>query len=63
MTGHKKVKDILIDEKVPKHERDQLLLAVDADDNILWLAPYKIADDYKITQETDKVLILKLKYN
>jgi len=63
MSGKKKVKDILIDKKVPKYERDQLLLIVDSEDNIIWLAPYKIADNYKISQETDKVLILRLKYN
>ncbi|MFW5736935.1 MAG: tRNA lysidine(34) synthetase TilS [Halanaerobium sp.] len=63
MSGHKKVKDILIDQKVPKLERDQLLLVVDADDRIIWLAPYKISDNHKITEETDKVLILKLEYN
>lgn len=63
MSGHKKVKDILIDQKVPKQKRDQLLLIVDAEDNIIWLPPYKISDTYKITKETDKVLILKLKYN
>ncbi len=63
MSGHKKVKDILIDEKVPKYKREQLLLTVDAEDNIIWLAPYKMSDEYKITKETDKVLILKLKYN
>ena len=63
MAGHKKVKDILIDQKVPKQKRDQLLLIVDAEDNIIWLPPYKISDTYKITRETDKVLILKLKYN
>jgi tRNA(Ile)-lysidine synthase len=63
MSGHKKVKDILIDEKVPKYKRDQLLLTVDVEDNIIWLAPYKMSDEYKITKETDKVLILKLKYN
>lgn len=63
MKGNKKVKDILIDKKIPKYKRSQLLLVVDVEDNIIWLAPYKISDDYKITQETDKVLILELKYN
>lgn len=63
MNGHKKVKDILIDEKVPKHLREKASLVVDAKDNIIWLAPYRISDDYKITEETDKVLILRLKYN
>ena len=60
MSGHKKVKDILIDQKVPKYERDQLLLVVDSEDNIIWLAPHRISNDYKITEETDKVLILRL---
>jgi tRNA(Ile)-lysidine synthase len=63
MNGHKKVKDILIDEKVPKRLREKIPLVVDAKDNIIWLAPYRISDDYKITEETDKVLILRLKYN
>lgn len=63
MDGHKKVKDILIDEKVPKYLREKIPLVVDAEDNIIWLAPYRISDDYKITEETNKVLILRLKYN
>jgi len=63
MRGHKKVKDILIDKKIPKYEREQLILIVDAEDNVLWLVSHKISDEYKITKETDKVLILKLKYN
>jgi len=63
MRGHKKVKDILIDKKIPKYEREQLILIVDAEDNVLWLVSHKISDEYKITKETDKVLILELKYN
>jgi len=63
MEGHKKVKDILIDQKVPKYLRGEVPLVVDAADNIIWLAPYRISDDYKITKETDKILILRLKYN
>lgn len=63
MDGHKKVKDILIDEKIPKFKREKIPVVVDSRDNILWLAPYKMSDEFKITKETDKVLILKLKYN
>jgi tRNA(Ile)-lysidine synthase len=63
MSGHKKVKDILIDEKVPKNLRKNVPIITEADDNIIWLAPYRISDDYKITEKTNKVLILKLKYN
>ena len=63
MEGHKKVKDILIDQKVSRYKRDQLLVIEDAEGKIIWLAPYKISDEHKITEKTDKVLILKLKYN
>lgn len=63
MSGHKKIKDILIDQKIPKYERDELPLIVDEDDNIIWLAPCKISDDYKITTNTNKVIIIRLKYN
>lgn len=63
MNGHKKIKDILIDQKVPKYEREQQPLIVDTEDNIIWLVPYKISDDYKINKKTNKVLTLKLKYD
>jgi tRNA(Ile)-lysidine synthase len=62
MKGHKKVKDILIDKKVPKYLRENVPVIVDAEDDIVWLAPYRISDKYKITEKTNKVLILRLKY-
>jgi tRNA(Ile)-lysidine synthase len=63
MSGHKKVKDILIDAKTPKNLREKVPVITDADGNIIWLAPYRISNDYKITKKTNKILILKLKYN
>lgn len=35
--GHKKLKDFLIDKKVPKHLRDQLIIIVDQNNTILWV--------------------------
>jgi len=35
--GRKKLKDFLIDKKIPKEIRDSLLLAVDKNDQILWI--------------------------
>lgn len=61
MTGHKKVKDILIDLKIPRHQRNKVPVIVDAEDNIIWLAPYKLSAEFKITKKTKKILILKLK--
>ncbi|ADO77857.1 tRNA lysidine(34) synthetase TilS [Halanaerobium praevalens] len=63
MKGQKKIKDILIDAKVPKYQRDQVPVIVDGNDNLLWLAPYKLSDKFKVTVKTDKILILELEYN
>lgn len=63
MRGHKKIKDILIDQKVALYKRENIPLLVDAKDNIIWLVPYKISNEYRITKKTDKILILRLKYN
>lgn len=39
--GHKKVKDILIDEKVPMNMRSNILLVTDQNDEILWIVGIK----------------------
>lgn len=39
--GHKKIKDIFIENKVPLNIRDNYPLLVDADDNILWVPNLK----------------------
>lgn len=61
MKGHKKLKDILIDQKVPRAKRKKAAVVTDAEDNIIWLAPYKMADDFKISEKTEEVLVLELK--
>ena len=41
MESYKKVKDIFIDEKVPKEERDLYPIVVDSNGNILWIPGIK----------------------
>lgn len=41
LNGSKKVKDIFIDEKLSKEERDSWPILVDSDDNILWIPGIK----------------------
>ncbi len=53
--GRKKLKDFLIDEKVPREERDKLLLLADGA-HILWVFGYRISDAVKITENTQQVL-------
>mgnify|MGYP001118297335 CR=1 FL=1 len=41
LNGTKKVKDILIDEKVPINEREKIIILTDNEDNILWIPGIK----------------------
>jgi len=62
MKGKKKIKDIFIDSKVPREERDSIPL-VSCDGEVIWIVGYRISDNYKITQNTKKVLKLQYKDN
>lgn len=53
MSGHKKVSDYLIDEKVSLLDKESQMVVVSGED-IVWLAGHRIADKYKITDETKR---------
>lgn len=59
MTGSKKIKDIFIDLKIPKDERDNKLIIAD-DVNILWLEGFRIHNSYKVSNSTKNILNIKL---
>ena len=52
--GHKKIKDILIDQKVPLRAREEMLLLADSSNEIIWLLEYK-ESRLSIQRETDKI--------
>lgn len=54
--GHKKLKDFLIDKKVPKKEREKLLVVTNALNEIIWVLGY-----YKKSCEKDNFIVLMLK--
>jgi tRNA(Ile)-lysidine synthase len=60
MRVEKKLQDVLVNAKVPHAERDALPLVCGADDTILWVAGYQIADLVKLTSTTRRVLVLEL---
>ena len=53
--GRKTVKSYLIDEKIPREERDRLLLLADGT-HILWIVGRRISEYYKVTEHTRMVL-------
>ena len=57
--GRKTVKSFMIDEKIPKEERDKILLAADGS-HILWIIGYRISEYYKITDDTPTVLQIQI---
>jgi len=60
MTGSKKVKDFLIDEKVPMNQRDKVPVFTTLDDEIFWVGGLRVDDRFKITDKTEKILIIEI---
>ena len=57
--GTRKVKKLLIDLKVPRHERSQALILADTN-GILWVWPHRLGHRPRITDATRSVLRLRI---
>lgn len=53
--GRKSLQDYLVNEKVPKDERNRVILLA-CGSHILWVVGKRISEYYKVTKETKKVL-------
>lgn len=58
--GGKKLKDYLIDCKIPREERERLWLLADGGE-ILWIVGGRISEAYKVKRETQKALYIQIK--
>ena len=56
--GRKKLKDYFIDEKIPREQRDELILLAE-EEEVLWIVGKRISEAYKITEFTKRVLEVK----
>jgi len=59
MSDFKKVKNYLIDEKVPRRQREKIPLLVDRE-KILWLMGCRLDERARVSEKTQKVLFLKI---
>jgi tRNA(Ile)-lysidine synthase len=59
MTQHKKLKDFFIDEKVPKFERDKILVFSDAE-KIIWIGGLRIDARAALNKNTKMILKIRL---
>lgn len=58
MQSHKKVSDLLIDNKVPMHQKPQTLVLISAG-KIIWVLGFQISEAHKITPKTKRVYCLQ----
>ena len=56
----KRLKDYMIDQKIPKELRDSIPLLADGS-HILWIIGYRISSYYKVKEETKRILQVKKK--
>lgn len=61
MKGSKKLQDFFVDEKIPRRQREQAVV-IESAGRIIWVVGYRIADDFKVTKETERVLVLRSAY-
>jgi len=59
MENPKKLKDFFIDEKVPKFDRDHILILSDAE-KILWIVGFRVDNRVAITEKTDNILKVRI---
>ncbi|MBF1051574.1 MAG: tRNA lysidine(34) synthetase TilS [Peptostreptococcaceae bacterium] len=62
LTGTKKIKDILINKKIPADTKYMFPIISD-DEQILWLLGYRISENYKIDDSTQRVIRIQLEYD
>lgn len=59
--GRKKLKDLLIEEKIPKEKRDKMIL-VALESEIVWIPELKrIGERFKVAEDTEKILKMEIK--
>lgn len=52
---HKKLKDYMVTEKIPKGCRDELPVLAEGS-QVLWLVGYRISENYKVNTSTERIL-------
>jgi tRNA(Ile)-lysidine synthase len=59
--GRKKLQDFFIDRKVQRDVRDRVPLVVDGRGRIVWVAGYAVGDEFRVTDPSKGVVVLRLK--
>ena len=63
LRGRKKLQDLFVDRKVARGERDGVPIVVDDRDRIVWVAGHGIDEAFRVTEASQAVIVLKLRYS
>jgi tRNA(Ile)-lysidine synthase len=59
LRGRKKLQDLFVDNKIDRFEREITPVVVDAAGRIVWVAGQALSEDFRVTEATRDVVILK----
>ena len=59
LQGRKKLQDLFVDAKVIRSARDTTPVIVDSQGNIVWVAGHAVAEEFRVTDRTRAVIILR----
>jgi tRNA(Ile)-lysidine synthetase-like protein len=62
LAGRKKLQDVFVDCKIARTERDRVPIVVDDRDRIVWVAGHGIDAAFRVTDASQGVVVLRLKY-
>ncbi len=57
--SRKKLKDFMIDVKIPREQRDSVLLVADGQE-IVWVVGYRVSEKYRVNKETKNMIQLEI---
>ena len=57
--GRKKLQDFFVDAKIERFEREITPVIVDSAGQIVWVAGHALAEEFRVTEPTKDVVILK----
>lgn len=60
--GPRKLQDFFVDRKVAREERDTVPLVVDGRDRIVWVVGQSVAEDFRVTDPSRGVILLKVRH-
>jgi tRNA(Ile)-lysidine synthase len=61
LRGHKTLQDFFVDRKVARGDRDRTPVLVNGDGQVVWVAGHAISEDFRVSEATRAVVILKLR--